>query len=304
MPARRIVDRTTGYLSLLLVVIMTGTGAAPRAINLGLTSDVNGVAVLTDGTAILAGGNTATSRPMLWSITNTSTVTTTVLTGPAGEPRTGIANGISADGNYIAGSLYKIGAPLPFQTDGAVWTRTQPTTPTIVPDLPDIFPSTELWGVSNTKIAVGSSSLDAYRWSTLLGGLPLPTVDSSGSWAYGINAAGTLLVGTALNDTSGYATAATWSSGQYTVLDDDYSAAYAVSPNGQYIVGASDVVDDDQPELDAVFWDNGQLEFIPHPVTELPIAGQSSWATDSGIIGGFAGPPGGAPSMVGSFSRE
>ncbi len=295
MYARRIDDRRIGKLSLLLVLVMTASGAAPRVINLGTSADVSGVAVLVDGTAVLAGGNTATNRPMLWSISSTSTVTTTLLTGPGGEPRTGIANGISADGTYIAGSLYKVGAPLPFQTDGAVWTRTQPTAPTIVPDLPDFFPSTVLRSVSNSKIAVGSSAQNAYRWSPLLGGLPLLTIDSSGAWANAINAAGTITVGTALDDVSEYAIAVTWSAGQYTPLDSDYSTANGISPNGQYIVGASDVVDDPLLELDAVYWDNGQQQMLLDPGTGLPLTGQASWATDAGIIGGFAGPPGGAP---------
>lgn len=295
MPVSRIALLDGGRACLLLFLLATASGAAPRLFNLGVTADVNAVTVLADGTAILAGSGAVTGRPGVWTITPSSNVTTDLLTGPAGAVRYGTANAISADGNYIAGMLYKTGAVMPFQTDGVVWTRAQPTNPTIVPDLSDPFPSTTLNGVSNTNVAVGVSSQFAYTWNTSSGGTALPTVDSSAAWANGISADGTVIVGTALDDVSGHPVAVRWSSGQYGVLNTGYSIANAVSPNGQLVAGAVDLVDDEFFELDAVYWDNGQLQELHDLVTWLPLEGQASWVTDAGIVGGYTGPPGEAP---------
>jgi len=230
----------------------------------------------------------------MWSISTNSVVTPTILTGPGGTPRTGVANGISPDGSYIVGALNKTGSALPFQLDGAVWNRTQPTNPTIVPDLSDPFPSTRLRDVSNTGLAVGVSAQTGYRWTSAAGGSALSTTNASTSWAAAVNGNGTVIVGSANDLTVAHPVAVRWTSGVYSVLDYNYSAAYGVSPNGQYIAGASDVINNAQLELDVVYWKDGQRQIL-RDGDGAPIAGQALWATDSGIIGGFSGPPGSDP---------
>lgn len=280
-------------LLLLFVVLVSATGAAPRIINLGSNADVNGIAVTADGTAVLVGDNATTGLAAMWSISTSSVVTPATLTGPAGAPRLGTATGISADGNYIVGSLTKTGSA--FQFDGAVWTRTQPTNPTIVPDLSDPYPSTQLRDISNTGLAVGNSGQSAYRWTSSSGGIALPASGTTSAWASAISASGATIVGSANSISLGHPVAVTWNSGAYSVLDSNFSAAYGVSPNGQIVVGASDAVNDTQLLLDLAYWNNGQRNILLDSNGDPITGGQALWATDSGIIGGYFGEAGTDP---------
>ena len=91
----------------------------------------------------------------------------------------------------------------------------------------------------------------AFRWTASRGMQGLGTLGGNESWAWGVSADGSVVVGGAYNDVAGYKRAFRWTaSGGMEDLNTTYASlltngsvlwyAFAISPDGRYIVGWGD----------------------------------------------------------------
>jgi probable HAF family extracellular repeat protein len=154
------------------------------------------------------------------------------------------AYGVSADGSVVVGSAENTAG----QSRAFRWTQ--------VGGMLDIGTlggsGSVAYGVSaDGSVVVGSAENTAgqsraFRWTQVGGMLDIGTLGGSGSVAYGVSADGSVVVGSAEN-TAGQSRAFRWENGVMEDLNQTYAsllipgsffvAAYAISPDGRYIVG-------------------------------------------------------------------
>jgi probable HAF family extracellular repeat protein len=151
---------------------------------------------------------------------------------------------VSADGSVVVGSAENTAG----QSRAFRWTQVGGML-----DLGTLGGSGSVaYGVSaDGSVVVGSAENTAgqsraFRWTQVGGMLDLGTLGGSGSVAYGVSADGSVVVGSAEN-TAGQSRAFRWENGVMEDLNQTYAsllipgsffvAAYAISPDGRYIVG-------------------------------------------------------------------
>jgi|GEM_PF-3722972 len=152
------------------------------------------------------------------------------------ESNSSEANGVSADGSVVAGEAYASGNWTAFR-----WTKT-----TGMQNLGTSLPidwSSEATGVSGDGGSIIINSYGAaYRWTQTGGAHPLGTLGGA-TYAMGISHNGAVVVGGSADTFAGYDRAFRWAGDNMQnlgILDTGPgSAAYAVSANGQVVVGLS-----------------------------------------------------------------